>query len=119
MLPDPQAGGLGTGGFNFDAKLRRPSIDPEDLFYAHIGGMDSFALGFKLARRILAEGELEGFVAERYASYDAGYGRSIEEGKVGFRDLEKLVLSKLGEPTPKSGRQEYLENLLNRYLTGS
>jgi xylose isomerase len=113
-----RAGGLGRGGFNFDAKLRRPSIDAEDLFYAHIGGMDSLALGYKIARRILADGQFEGFIADRYSSYDSGFGRDIESGKIGFRELEKLVLGKLGEPVQRSGRQEYLENLLNRYLTG-
>jgi xylose isomerase len=113
-----KAGGLGTGGFNFDAKLRRPSIDPEDLFLAHIGGMDAYALAFKVARRILADGAFDQFVADRYASYDSGYGRDIERGKVGFKELEKLVLTKLGEPTPKSGKQEYLENLLMGYLHG-
>ena len=118
MVPILRAGGLGRGGFNFDAKLRRPSIDPEDLFYAHIGGMDAFALAYKIARRIIADGEFDGFVADRYSSYDSGYGRDIERGKVGFRELEKLVLTKLGEPVPRSGRQEYLENLLNRYVTG-
>ena len=118
MVAILKAGGLGKGGFNFDAKLRRPSVDPEDLFYAHIGGMDSFALGYKTARRIIADGHLERFVADRYASYDAGFGSSIEKGKVGFRELEKLVLTKLGEPALRSGRQEYLENLINRYLTG-
>ncbi|HEY5078673.1 MAG TPA: xylose isomerase [Opitutaceae bacterium] len=113
-----RAGGLGRGGFNFDAKLRRPSIDPEDLFYAHIGGMDAIALGYKVARRIIADGQFEGFLADRYSSYDSGFGRDIETGKTGFKELEKLVLGKLGEPVPRSGRQEYLENLLNRYLTG-
>jgi xylose isomerase len=117
MVSILRAGGLGKGGFNFDAKLRRPSIDPEDLFYAHIGGMDTFALAYKIARRIVADGELSGFVADRYSSYDSGYGRDIEKGRVGFRELEKLVLSKLGEPEPRSGRQEYLENLVNRYLS--
>jgi xylose isomerase len=116
MISILRAGGLGSGGFNFDAKLRRPSIDPEDLFHAHIGGMDAYALAFKLARRILAEGKFETFVRERYASFDAGFGRDIERGKADFRSLEKLVLSKLGEPTPRSGRQEYLENLLLAYL---
>jgi xylose isomerase len=118
MVSILRAGGLGKGGFNFDAKLRRPSIDPEDLFYAHIGGMDTYALAFKTARRILAEGQLDGFVADRYSSYDSGFGKDIEKGKVGFRELEKLVLDKLGEPSRRSGRQEYLENLLNKYLTG-
>jgi xylose isomerase len=113
-----RAGGLGTGGFNFDAKLRRPSIDLEDLFHAHIGGMDAYALAFKLARKILADGKFEQFVAARYASYDTGYGRDLEKGRLGFSELNKLVLTKLGEPKPRSGRQEYLENLLASYLHG-
>ena len=117
MVSILRAGGLGSGGFNFDAKLRRPSIDLEDLFHAHIGGMDAYALAFKIARRILADGVFEQFVAERYSSYDDGYGRRIEKRKIGFRELEKLVLTKLGEPKLKSGRQEYLENLLLKYLT--
>lgn len=116
MISILRAGGLGTGGFNFDAKLRRQSIDPEDLFLAHIGGMDAYALAFKLARRILAEGKFEEFVCARYASFDTGFGRDIETGKATFKSLEKLVLTKLGEPTPRSGKQEYLENLLMQYL---
>src|SRR5471030_1608365 len=91
-----RAGGLGKGGFNFDAKLRRPSIDPEDLFYAHIGGMDAIALGYKLALKIRADGKLEKFVADRYASFDSDYGKLIEKKKIGFKELEKLVLRKLG-----------------------
>jgi xylose isomerase len=118
MISILRAGGLGTGGFNFDAKLRRQSIDPEDLFHAHIGGMDAYALAFKLARKILTEGKFERFVADRYASFDSGYGRDIEKGRVGFKELNKLVLGKLGEPKPRSGKQEYLENLLNSYLHG-
>ena len=118
MITILRAGGLGKGGLNFDAKLRRPSVDPEDLFYAHIGGMDTYALAFKTARRVVADGQLAGFLADRYSSYDSGFGKAIEKGKVGFRDLEKLVLTKLGEPAPRSGRQEYLENLINTYLTG-
>lgn len=116
MVSILRAGGLGKGGFNFDAKLRRPSIDLEDLFYAHIGGMDAYTLAFKTARRILADGEFARLLAERYASYDSGYGSNIERGKTTFVELEKLVLTKLGEPTPRSGRQERLENLLNTYL---
>ncbi len=111
-----KAGGVGTGGFNFDAKLRRPSIDPADLFYAHIGGMDAYALAFKIATKIRADKTLENFVTERYASFDSDYGKEIEKRKIGFRELEKLVLKKLGEPKPRSGRQEYLENLVNTYL---
>ena len=116
MISILRAGGLGSGGFNFDAKLRRPSIELDDLFHAHIGGMDAYAHGFRMARKILADGSFERFVADRYSSFDSGYGRDIEKGKLGFKALEKLVLSDLGEPTPKSGRQEYLENLLNRFL---
>ncbi|MBL9204644.1 MAG: xylose isomerase [Opitutaceae bacterium] len=116
MVSILRAGGLGSGGFNFDAKLRRQSIDPSDLFHAHIGGMDAYAAAFKVARQILAEGQFERFVADRYSSFDSGFGKDIETRKIGFKELEKLVLTKLGEPTPRSGRQEYLENLLNRYL---
>ena len=117
MVSILRAGGLGTGGFNFDAKLRRPSVDVEDLFYAHIGGFDAYALAFKLARRILADGKFTQFIAARYNSYNVGFGRDLESGKLGFKELEKLVL-KLGEPVPHSGRQEYLENLLNQYFHG-
>jgi xylose isomerase len=119
MVSILKAGGLGTGGFNFDAKLRRQSIDPEDLFHAHIGGMDAYALAFKVARRIITDGKLEEFVANRYASFDTGYGRDIETGKANFKSLEKLVFTKLGEPQPRSGKQEYLENLLMSYLHGA
>ena len=111
-----KAGGLGTGGFNFDAKLRRPSVDIEDLFYAHIGGMDAYALAFKIARKILADGKFEQVVADRYSSFDKGFGADIENGKVGFKELEKLVLTKLGEPKLQSGKQEYLENLMAQYI---
>jgi xylose isomerase len=116
MVSILRAGGLGSGGFNFDAKLRRTSIDLDDLFHAHIGGFDTYALAFKIARRILAEGKFEQFVGNRYASYDSGFGRDIEKGKVGFPELEKLVLAKLGEPQPRSAKQEYLENLLAQYV---
>jgi xylose isomerase len=116
MVSILRAGGLGRGGFNFDAKLRRTSIDPEDLFYAHIGGFDAYALAFKIARRIVSEGKFARAIAERYASYDQGFGREIERRKVGFKQLESLVLEQLGEPAPRSGRQEKLENLLLAYL---
>ena len=116
MLSILRAGGLGSGGFNFDAKLRRPSIDLEDLFHAHIGGMDAYTLAYKIALKIREDGKMEKFVKDRYSSFDADYGKAIEKGKIGFRDLEKLVLKKLGEPKAKSGKQEYLENLLNTYL---
>ena len=113
MVSILKAGGLGSGGLNFDAKLRRPSIDLDDLFHAHIGGMDTYALAFRKARKILADGTLDRLVAERYASYDADFGREIERGKIGFKELEKLAL-KLGEPKLRSGRQEMYENILMR-----
>jgi len=117
MVSILRAGGLGSGGFNFDAKLRRPSTDLEDLFYAHIGGFDAYALAFKVARRILADGRFSQFVAARYNSYNVGFGRDIASRKIGFRELEKIAL-KLGEPVVHSGRQEYLENLLAQYIYG-
>src|SRR5581483_12266594 len=87
MVSILRAGGLGRGGFNFDAKLRRPSIDLNDLFHAHIGGMDAYTLAFKIARRILAEGKFTRFVQERYASYDSAFGREIETGRMNSRQL--------------------------------
>ena len=117
MISILRAGGLGSGGFNFDAKLRRPSTDPKDLFYAHIGGMDAYALAFKLARKVLADGKFTDHVKNRYSSFDTGFGKDVEKKKLGFKDLEKVAF-KLGEPKLKSGHQEYLENLLNTYLHG-
>jgi xylose isomerase len=108
-------GGLGSGGLNFDAKVRRGSIDAADLFHAHIGAMDAFARGLKVAAAIIEDGALADFVRGRYASYDGGIGRKIEQGKVGFRELERYALDH-GEPERISGRQELLENLVNQYL---
>jgi xylose isomerase len=109
-------GGIGSGGVNFDAKVRRESFEPIDLFYAHIGGMDAFAKGLKIAAAIRADGEFERFVKDRYASFDSGIGADIEKGKTDFVKLEQYMLAK-GEASPNpSGRQEMLENLFNRYL---
>jgi xylose isomerase len=109
-------GGFTTGGTNFDAKVRRESFEPIDLFYAHIGGMDAFARGLKIAAEIRKDGRLEQFVKERYSSWDTGIGAEIEKGKVGFKELEQYAL-KMGEVrTNKSGRQEYLENLINEFI---
>jgi len=108
--------GLSPGGVNFDAKVRRESFEPIDLFYAHIGGMDAFARGLKIAAAIRAEGEFDRFVKERYSSFDSGIGAQIESGKADFKALEAYMLGK-GEISPnRSGRQEMLENLLNRYI---
>ncbi len=110
-----QGGGFTTGGLNFDAHVRRQSIDPEDLFYAHIGAMDAFARGLKNAAAMLKGKKFEKAIAKRYAGWDTTFGRKIETGKVGFAELEAYSL-KNGEPKVQSGRQELLENLLNEYI---
>lgn len=104
------------GGINFDAKVRRESFEPVDLFHAHIGGMDAFARGLKIAAAIRADGRLEEIVKNRYASWDSGIGAEVEQGKQSLASLEKYVLDK-GQITPNaSGRQEMIENLINTYL---
>ncbi|MCA9091144.1 MAG: xylose isomerase [Planctomycetaceae bacterium] len=116
MLVILEQGGLGSGGTNFDAKVRRESFDPIDLFHAHIGGMDAFARGTKIAAAIRADGVLSDFVKQRYRSYDSGIGAKIEEGTATLADLEAYMLEK-GEAAPnESGRQEWVENLINQYL---
>ncbi len=116
MLSILKYGGLAPGGVNFDAKVRRESFEPVDLFHAHIGGMDAFARGLKIAAAIRADGALDKIVKERYSSWDSGVGAEIEAGKASFASLEKYMLDK-GEITPnKSGRQEMIENLINTYL---
>ncbi|MCE9610225.1 MAG: xylose isomerase [Chthoniobacter sp.] len=116
MLVALKYGGFTTGGVNFDSKVRRESIDPEDLFHAHIGGMDAFARGLKIAAAIRADGRLAEFVKNRYASWDSGVGASIEAGKENFRSLEKLMLEQGEAAACQSGRQEFLENLINQFL---
>lgn len=109
-------GGLAPGGVNFDAKVRRESFEPVDLFHAHVGGMDAFARGLKIAAAIRADGALDKLVKERYSSWDSGIGAEVEAGKHSFTSLEKYMLGK-GEITPnRSGRQEMIENLINTYL---
>lgn len=115
MLVLLRNGGLKTGGLNFDAKRRRESFDPVDLFHAHIGGMDAFARGLKIAAAIRADGRLDGFVTNRYATWDTGIGRQVERKKAGFAELEAHAL-KTGEPEVNSGRQEMLENLINDFM---
>jgi xylose isomerase len=116
MLVVLNQGCLGSGGLNFDAKVRRESFEPIDLFHAHVGAMDAFAHGLKIAASMRKDGILSDFVKHRYASWDAGIGAEIEKGKASFETLEKYMLEK-GEVTPNvSGRQEYLENIVNRYF---
>ncbi len=116
MLVILDQGGLAPGGLNFDAKVRRESFEPVDLFHAHIGGMDAFARGLKIAAKIRADGVLRDFVKKRYASWDTGIGQQIESGKAGFEELEKYMLDKGNAERNVSGRQEMLENVLNRYV---
>jgi xylose isomerase len=116
MLVLLKYGGFSSGGLNFDAKVRRESFEPVDLFHAHVGGMDAFAHGLKIAAKIRADGVLRDFVKNRYRSWDTGIGQKIETGSVGFEDLEAYMLEK-GNPAPNvSGRQEMLENIINRYI---
>ncbi|MDR1494261.1 MAG: xylose isomerase [Planctomycetaceae bacterium] len=115
MLVLLKYGGFKTGGLNFDAKVRRESFEPVDLFYAHIGGMDAFAKGLKIAAAIQESGEIAKMVKDRYSSWNSGVGAEIEAGKHSFKTLEKYILEK-GEVAPnKSGRQELFENVVNRY----
>ncbi|HEX5154819.1 MAG TPA: xylose isomerase [Parafilimonas sp.] len=115
MLIILEAGGFGGGGINFDAKIRRNSTDPADLFHAHIGGMDVFARALVIADKISQHGEYSGIRKERYASYDSGKGAEFETGKLSLEDLRQYAIDN-GEPKIISGRQEYLENLINRFI---
>ena len=116
MLVILAQGGLAPGGVNFDAKVRRESFEPIDLFHAHIGGMDAFAVGLKLAAQIRKDNALKDVIKQRYASWDAGIGAKVEAGAAKFEDLEAYILEK-GDAAPNaSGRQEMLENLINRYV---
>ena len=115
MLSILDMGGFTTGGVNFDAKVRRESFEPIDLFHAHIGGMDAFARGLKVAQAIISDGRLAAFVKERYRSWDEELGRRVESGQAGFADLEAYIMPK-GEVSNTSGRQEMLENLINEFI---
>jgi xylose isomerase len=109
-------GGFKTGGLNFDAKVRRESFQPVDLFHAHIGGMDALARGLKIAAAIRKDGRLAKFVKDRYASWDDGIGRDAEKGKVGLKELEAYTLKKGEADANSSGRQEMLENIINEFI---
>ena len=115
MLVILEAGGFGGGGINFDAKIRRNSTDPEDLFHAHIGGMDAFARALIIASEILEKSEYTKFRKERYASFDNGKGKEFEAGKLSLEDLRSYAIEN-GEPATKSGRQEWMENIINRFI---
>ena len=115
MMVILQAGGLQGGGINFDAKIRRNSTDPADLFYAHVGGVDVFARALIIADNILSKSEYNKIREERYASFDTGKGKEFLEGKLTLEDLRDYAIAN-GEPEVRSGKQEYLENLVNRYI---
>ena len=115
MLVFLEAGGLQGGGVNFDAKIRRNSTDMKDLFYAHVGGMDTFARALITADNILQKSDYKKIRQERYASFDSGKGKEFEEGKLSLEDLRAYAIEQ-GEPATISGKQEYLENIINRYI---
>ena len=115
MLVFLEAGGLQGGGVNFDAKIRRNSTDVADLFYAHIGGMDAFARALITADNILQKSDYKKIRAERYASFDNGTGKDFEAGKLTLEDLKNYAIAN-GEPAVISGKQEYLENIINRFI---
>lgn len=115
MLVILEAGGFAGGGVNFDAKIRRNSTDMEDLFLAHIGGMDSFARALIVADNIMKQSPYLSFRKNRYASFDSGDGKKFEEGKLSLEDLRTIAL-KSGEPAVTSGKQEWLENIINHFI---
>lgn len=110
-----QNGGLHSGGLNFDAKTRRASFEADDLFYAHIAGIDSFAKGFKVAAKLLEDGVLEDFIAKRYSSYKSGVGADIAAGSTDFKALAEYAAQR--PISNQSGRQEMLKSIFNQYLT--
>ena len=114
-----KAGGFTKGGLNFDAKTRRGSNTPEDIFHAYIAGMDAFALGLRAADKIIRDGRLDAFVRDRYASYESGIGKKIVDGSATMAELEAYALSMGDVTTNISGKQEYLENLINGILFGN
>jgi xylose isomerase len=111
-----QAGGFTTGGTNFDAKLRRQSIDPEDLLYGHIGGMDACARGLKAAAKMVEDGALSKPLAERYAGWESERAKKMLSGAMSLEEITAMVEAENINPQPKSGRQEHLENIVNRYV---
>ena len=117
MVEVLKAGGL-TGGFNFDAKSRRPSYTHEDMFQSYILGMDTFALGLIKAAALMEDGRLDAFVKERYASYESGIGKKIVDGTATLQELAAYAEAMGAPELPGSGRQEYLEGVVNQVLFG-
>jgi xylose isomerase len=115
MLVILEAGGFKGGGINFDAKIRRNSTDPADLFYAHIGGMDAFARALIIADNISSKSDYKKLRKQRYASFDSGKGKEFEDGKLSLEDLRNYAIEK-GEPEMISGKQEYYENIINYFI---
>ncbi len=115
MLIILEAGGFAGGGINFDAKIRRNSTDPADLFYAHIGGMDAIARALITADNILNKSDFKKLRKDRYKSFDGGKGKEFEDGKLSLEDLRNFAVDK-GDPETRSGKQEYFENIINRYI---
>jgi xylose isomerase len=116
MMRILRAGGFTSGGFNFDAKVRRQSIDPQDLLHAHVGGMDMLARALLVADRMLDDGKLLDLVDERYSGWGTGIGPDILAGRLSLEQLSERVVAQKIDPKPRSGRQEMLENLVSRYL---
>lgn len=113
-----RAGGLKSGGLNFDAKVRRSSFAPEDLFIAHISGMDTYAAGLKIAARLWEDQVLENNLKNRYRSFESGIGLKIRKGEVDFKDLENYVMNKKDLERNEPGQQELLESIINQYILG-
>ena len=116
MMVFLKAGGLQGGGVNFDAKIRRNSTDFEDLFHAHIGGADTFARGLLVADKVLNDTNFTSFVQKRYASFDTGKGSDFEQGKLSLNDLYTIASNSTSDIKPVSGKQEFLENILNNHI---
>ena len=111
-----KAGGFTKGGLNFDAKTRRGSNTPEDIFLAYIAGMDAFALGLRIADKMITDGRIDKFVAQRYASYQSGIGKKIVDGTATMAELETYALNMGDVTTNMSGKQEYLESVMNSIM---
>lgn len=118
MMEVLKAGGFSKGGLNFDAKTRRGSFEFEDIFHAYIAGMDTFALGLRIADKLIKDGRLDAFVTERYASFRTGIGAKIVAGTTTMQELEQYALAMGEVSTVRSGRQEYLENIVNSVMFG-